>query len=382
MGHHHDEAEDEQIPFRLEGAAGTGHHVLVTRAKRHWLDEHLERQWRRPPTSRRVRPLPGRLRPRGDPVPRGARPRARPRRPGRPAAPGPEDGDAGAPRCGHDRRVRPHGPLPRPPGGLHPPGVGLVPARLLQHRRSGCGRRAAAAPAALGEIREAGASPGRSTPAIRRRCRARSATGRGPWWRAGSGRGSRRRSSRLSRAPGPARSPRRTATTWCSWADDRPPACPTIARGRRPGRDGPGHGATSRRAGAHLRDRPRRLRGRDRADRPTIVSHPDHAHPRRRHRHEERTPSMSASENPQRDPYFGELHVHTAWSLDAFVLAVAERPRRGVPIRQGRDRVTLVAQQRRGEPAAPAARLRRGHRARGVAGRVRAHRRPGVRTHG
>jgi peptidyl-prolyl cis-trans isomerase C len=50
MGHHHDEAEDEQVPFRLEGAAGTGHHVLITRAKRHWLDEHLERQWRRPPT--------------------------------------------------------------------------------------------------------------------------------------------------------------------------------------------------------------------------------------------------------------------------------------------------------------------------------------------
>jgi len=51
MGHHHDEAEDEQIPFRLEGASGAGHHVLVTRAKRHWLDEHLERQWRRPPTA-------------------------------------------------------------------------------------------------------------------------------------------------------------------------------------------------------------------------------------------------------------------------------------------------------------------------------------------
>ena len=51
MGHHHDEAEDEQVPFRLEGAAGAGHHVLVTQAKRHWLDEHLERQWRRPPTS-------------------------------------------------------------------------------------------------------------------------------------------------------------------------------------------------------------------------------------------------------------------------------------------------------------------------------------------
>ena len=51
MGHHHDEAEDEQIPFWLEGAAGAGHHIVVTAAKRHWLDEHLERQWRRPPTS-------------------------------------------------------------------------------------------------------------------------------------------------------------------------------------------------------------------------------------------------------------------------------------------------------------------------------------------
>ena len=35
---------------------------------------------------------------------------------------------------------------------------------------------------------------------------------------------------------------------------------------------------------------------------------------------------MSASENPQRDPYFGELHVHTAWSLDAFVLAALNGP--------------------------------------------------------
>jgi hypothetical protein len=51
MGHHHDEAEDEQVPFRLEGAAGAGHHIVVTAAKRLWLDEHLERQWRRPPTT-------------------------------------------------------------------------------------------------------------------------------------------------------------------------------------------------------------------------------------------------------------------------------------------------------------------------------------------
>ena len=50
MGHHHDEAEEEQVPFRLEGAAGAGRHITVTAAKRHWLDEHLERQWRRAPT--------------------------------------------------------------------------------------------------------------------------------------------------------------------------------------------------------------------------------------------------------------------------------------------------------------------------------------------
>ena len=35
---------------------------------------------------------------------------------------------------------------------------------------------------------------------------------------------------------------------------------------------------------------------------------------------------MSASENPLRNPYFGELHVHTAWSLDAFVLASLAGP--------------------------------------------------------
>jgi hypothetical protein len=35
---------------------------------------------------------------------------------------------------------------------------------------------------------------------------------------------------------------------------------------------------------------------------------------------------MSATQNPQRDPYFGELHVHTAWSLDAFVLAALNGP--------------------------------------------------------
>jgi hypothetical protein len=51
MGHHHDEAEEEQVPFRLQGASGAGHHIVVTAAKRQWLDEHLQRQWRRPPTA-------------------------------------------------------------------------------------------------------------------------------------------------------------------------------------------------------------------------------------------------------------------------------------------------------------------------------------------
>lgn len=35
---------------------------------------------------------------------------------------------------------------------------------------------------------------------------------------------------------------------------------------------------------------------------------------------------MSATENPLRNAYFGELHVHTAWSLDAFVLASLNGP--------------------------------------------------------
>ena len=51
MGHYHDEAEEEQVPFRLEGASGAGRHIVVTAAKRRWLDEHLQRQWRRPPTA-------------------------------------------------------------------------------------------------------------------------------------------------------------------------------------------------------------------------------------------------------------------------------------------------------------------------------------------
>ncbi len=37
MGHHQDEAEEEQVPFRLEGASGAGGHIVVTAAKRRWL---------------------------------------------------------------------------------------------------------------------------------------------------------------------------------------------------------------------------------------------------------------------------------------------------------------------------------------------------------
>ena len=35
---------------------------------------------------------------------------------------------------------------------------------------------------------------------------------------------------------------------------------------------------------------------------------------------------MSTPANPLRNPYFGELHVHTAWSLDAFVIASLNGP--------------------------------------------------------
>ena len=35
---------------------------------------------------------------------------------------------------------------------------------------------------------------------------------------------------------------------------------------------------------------------------------------------------MSTPANPLRNPYFGELHVHTAWSLDAFVIAALNGP--------------------------------------------------------
>jgi Protein of unknown function (DUF3604) len=35
---------------------------------------------------------------------------------------------------------------------------------------------------------------------------------------------------------------------------------------------------------------------------------------------------MTNSSPSERSPYFGELHVHTAWSLDAFVIASLAGP--------------------------------------------------------
>ena len=39
-----------------------------------------------------------------------------------------------------------------------------------------------------------------------------------------------------------------------------------------------------------------------------------------------RGPEHEHARDPLRNPYFGELHVHTAWSLDAFVLAALNGP--------------------------------------------------------
>ena len=156
MGHHHDEAEEEQVPFRLEGASGAGRHIVVTAAKRRWLDEHLKRQWRRPPTAaesdRFVADFVA-----GDPVPGGARARARSRRPGCATAPGPEDGDARAPRRARGQRVRPDGPLPRAPRGLHPARVGLVRHVFFSAAIRGADARTAAG-ATLGQVRDHGVS--------------------------------------------------------------------------------------------------------------------------------------------------------------------------------------------------------------------------------
>jgi hypothetical protein len=51
VGHFHDEAEHDHIPFRFEGAPGQGPQIVVTEARCQWLAERWEMQWRRPPTS-------------------------------------------------------------------------------------------------------------------------------------------------------------------------------------------------------------------------------------------------------------------------------------------------------------------------------------------
>ncbi len=90
---------------------------------------------------------------------------------------------------------------------------------------------------------------------------------------------------------------------------------------------------------------------------------------------------MSTPANPLRNPYFGELHVHTAWSLDAFVIAALNGPdeafryAKGEPARSSLNNAEV-------SPAVPPAGLRGGHRAFGVAGRIRAPRRPGLPTGG
>ena len=91
---------------------------------------------------------------------------------------------------------------------------------------------------------------------------------------------------------------------------------------------------------------------------------------------------MSATENPQRNPYFGELHVHTAWSLDAFVLASLNGPDEAFRYAKGEIASRSSLNNAEENQPAPAARLRRGHRARRVAGRVRARRRPGLQPGG
>ena len=86
---------------------------------------------------------------------------------------------------------------------------------------------------------------------------------------------------------------------------------------------------------------------------------------------------MSTPANPLRNPYFGELHVHTAWSLDAFVIAALNGPDEAFRFAKGepaRSSLNNAEQTRLSTPAG----LRGGHRARRVAGRVRAHRRPGL----
>ena len=86
---------------------------------------------------------------------------------------------------------------------------------------------------------------------------------------------------------------------------------------------------------------------------------------------------MSPAANPLRNAYFGELHVHTAWSLDAFVIASLNGPDEAFRFAKGeaaRSSLNNAEETRLRRPLDFAA----VHRARGVAGRVRADRRPGL----
>jgi peptidyl-prolyl cis-trans isomerase C len=51
VGHFHDEAEHDHVPFRFEGAPGEGRQIVVTEAKCRWLADRWEMQWRRSPTA-------------------------------------------------------------------------------------------------------------------------------------------------------------------------------------------------------------------------------------------------------------------------------------------------------------------------------------------
>ena len=214
MGHRHDEAEEEQVPFRLEGASGAGRHIAVTAAKRRWLDEHLHRQWRRPPTAAESDRFVADF-VREEVLYREA------------LALGLDRDDLVVRRrLVHKMEML---ALRDAPGVTEPDLIDYYLAHRADYTlpsrcRSGMCFSARLF-AALTRARRPwprwarcgiAERPGPAGWVIRRRRRLRSATGPGPWWRPGSGRASPRRSSRPSRADGRVRWPRPTATTWCS----------------------------------------------------------------------------------------------------------------------------------------------------------------------
>ena len=49
-------------------------------------------------------------------------------------------------------------------------------------------------------------------------------------------------------------------------------------------------------------------------------------------------PPACAQPNPDRDAYFGEEHIHTSWSVDAWLMGNRlHRPRRCLQVRAGAD---------------------------------------------